>query len=102
MPEAMIGYGVAPEACPDQPSERGAVRGCTILQEWRLIRLALSSSPQGQPVMKILLVDDHVLIREAMRGVLKELKSDAVVMEVRIAGRRCGGLINVQGGLRAF
>jgi DNA-binding NarL/FixJ family response regulator len=31
--------------------------------------------------MKILIVDDHVLIREAMRGVLKGLKEDAVVME---------------------
>jgi DNA-binding NarL/FixJ family response regulator len=31
--------------------------------------------------MKILVVDDHVLIREALRGVLKELRSDAVVME---------------------
>jgi DNA-binding NarL/FixJ family response regulator len=31
--------------------------------------------------MKILVVDDHVLIREALRGVLKELKQDAVVLE---------------------
>jgi len=31
--------------------------------------------------MKILLVDDHVLIRDALRSVLKELKDDAVVME---------------------
>src|SRR5436190_8937262 len=31
--------------------------------------------------MKILVVDDHVLIREALRGVLKELKPDATVFE---------------------
>jgi DNA-binding NarL/FixJ family response regulator len=31
--------------------------------------------------MKILIVDDHALIREALRGVLKELKGDAVVLE---------------------
>jgi DNA-binding NarL/FixJ family response regulator len=31
--------------------------------------------------MKILLVDDHALIREALRGVLKELKPEAVVLE---------------------
>jgi DNA-binding NarL/FixJ family response regulator len=32
--------------------------------------------------MKILVVDDHVLIREALRGVLRELKGeDAVVIE---------------------
>ena len=31
--------------------------------------------------MKILVVDDHELIREALRGVLKELKRDAIVFE---------------------
>jgi len=31
--------------------------------------------------MKILVVDDHLLIREALRGVLKELRPDAVVLE---------------------
>ena len=31
--------------------------------------------------MKILLVDDHVLIRDALRSVLKELKGDATVLE---------------------
>jgi len=31
--------------------------------------------------MKILLVDDHALIRDALRGVLRELVGDAVVLE---------------------
>jgi DNA-binding NarL/FixJ family response regulator len=31
--------------------------------------------------MKILVVDDHVLIREALRGVLKELKAGAIILE---------------------
>lgn len=31
--------------------------------------------------MKILIVDDHVLIREALRGVLKQLKNEAIVLE---------------------
>ncbi|WP_292593567.1 response regulator transcription factor, partial [Mesorhizobium sp.] len=31
--------------------------------------------------MKILVVDDHVLIREALRGILKELKDDAEIIE---------------------
>lgn len=36
----------------------------------------------GHPLgMKILLVDDHVLIREALHGVLKELKPGAVVLD---------------------
>lgn len=37
--------------------------------------------------MKILVVDDHVLIREALRGVLKELRSDAVVLEAASSRR---------------
>jgi DNA-binding NarL/FixJ family response regulator len=32
--------------------------------------------------MKILVVDDHVLIREALRGVLKELDAEAAIIEV--------------------
>jgi DNA-binding NarL/FixJ family response regulator len=31
--------------------------------------------------MKVLLVDDHVLIRDALRGVLRELTDDATVLE---------------------
>jgi DNA-binding NarL/FixJ family response regulator len=31
--------------------------------------------------MKVLLVDDHVLIRDALRGVLKELTNEAIVLE---------------------
>ena len=31
--------------------------------------------------MKILVVDDHVLIRDALRSVLKEVKRDAAVLE---------------------
>ena len=33
--------------------------------------------------MKILVVDDHALIRQAMHGVLKKLKRDAVVLEAQ-------------------
>jgi DNA-binding NarL/FixJ family response regulator len=32
-------------------------------------------------IMKILVVDDHALIREAMRGALKELDGEAVILE---------------------
>lgn len=31
--------------------------------------------------MQILVVDDHVLIREALRGIVKELKGDATILE---------------------
>src|SRR5262249_49017110 len=31
--------------------------------------------------VEILVIDDHVLIREALRGVLKEVKGDATVLE---------------------
>ena len=43
--------------------------------------------------MKILVVDDHVLIREALRGVLKELKGEATIIEAsdsRLATQRIG------------
>src|SRR5688500_9928744 len=35
--------------------------------------------------MKILVVDDHVLIREALRGVVAELEADAAILEARDA-----------------
>jgi DNA-binding NarL/FixJ family response regulator len=37
--------------------------------------------------MKILVVDDHALIREALRGVLKELRQDAAVLEAADFGQ---------------
>jgi DNA-binding NarL/FixJ family response regulator len=37
--------------------------------------------------MKILLVDDHVLIRDALRGVVKELIGDPVVLEASDCGQ---------------
>jgi DNA-binding NarL/FixJ family response regulator len=40
-----------------------------------------SAIQRGIADVKILVVDDHVLIREALRGVLKELKPDATVLE---------------------
>src|SRR6266508_6353628 len=33
--------------------------------------------------MKILVIDDHVLIRQAMQGVLKKLRRDAVVLDAQ-------------------
>ena len=36
---------------------------------------------RGADTMNTLLVGNHFLIREALRGVLKELKNDAVVLE---------------------
>lgn len=39
--------------------------------------------PASEPSegLKVLVIDDHVLIREALRGVLKELNDDAVIVE---------------------
>jgi DNA-binding NarL/FixJ family response regulator len=36
--------------------------------------------------MKILVIDDHVLIREALRGVLKELAAEVAILEATDAG----------------
>jgi CheY-like chemotaxis protein len=40
-----------------------------------------SETARKYPRMKILLVDDHALIRDALRGVLKELAPEATVLE---------------------
>jgi DNA-binding NarL/FixJ family response regulator len=40
--------------------------------------------------MKILVVDDHGLIREALRGVLKELRPDALVLAASDGGKAMG------------
>ena len=40
-----------------------------------------SRAPNEARGMKALLVDDHVLIRDALRGVLRELTGDATVLE---------------------
>ena len=37
--------------------------------------------------MKILVVDDHVLIREALRSVLMKLKSEASILEASDCGQ---------------
>jgi DNA-binding NarL/FixJ family response regulator len=42
--------------------------------------------------MKILLIDDHALIREALRGVVKELKDGAVIIEAS-SGRQAMRLV---------
>jgi DNA-binding NarL/FixJ family response regulator len=43
--------------------------------------LSLSALAPPHPAMKFLIVDDHALIREAMRGVLLGLRSDSSVLE---------------------
>jgi len=43
--------------------------------------------------MKILLIDDHALIREALRGVVKELKDGAVIIEAS-SGRQAMRLVD--------
>jgi DNA-binding NarL/FixJ family response regulator len=42
---------------------------------------------RGIDDVEILVVDDHVLIREALRGVLKEVKRDATVLEASSCGQ---------------
>jgi DNA-binding NarL/FixJ family response regulator len=37
--------------------------------------------------MKVLVIDDHALIRDALRGVLKELSDDAVIVEAADCGQ---------------
>jgi DNA-binding NarL/FixJ family response regulator len=42
---------------------------------------------RGIADVEILVIDDHVLIREALRGVLKEVKGDAIVLEASSCGQ---------------
>ena len=42
---------------------------------------------EGDVRMKILVVDDHVLIRDALRGVLKQLRGDASILEASDCGQ---------------
>jgi len=54
-------------------------------------------APEETP-MKVLLVDDHALIRDALRGVLKELASDAIVLEAA-DGRQAMRLVEAHSDL---
>jgi DNA-binding NarL/FixJ family response regulator len=47
----------------------------------------VSPPEQGIDDVEILVVDDHVLIREALRGVLKEVRGDAIVLEASSSGQ---------------
>src|SRR6516164_2718530 len=40
-----------------------------------------AGSPGNLPLMKILVVDDHALIREALHGVIRKLTRDAIILE---------------------
>src|SRR5258705_456984 len=51
--------------------------------------------------MKFLLIDDHVLIREALRGVLKELRRDATVLEAATC-RQAEQLVEEYGDLEVI
>ena len=51
--------------------------------------------------MKFLLIDDHVLIREALRGILKELRRDAAVLEASTC-RQAEQLVEEHGDLEVI
>ena len=74
-----------------------------IIHAWRWVMLAITEAnvsrldaaprqsgrtqPERRHSMKILVVDDHFLIREALRTVLRQLKSNATVLEA-VDGRQ--------------
>ena len=88
------GPGKSARRIADEIAEnRGAVRECLFTRDFlRLARCQAGDAcvlgmkyccvdMEGIGGVKILAVDDHALIREALRGVLKELKGDATVLE---------------------
>src|SRR5580700_11102535 len=60
---------------------RGPPRGQDLSIVWLWIGVSLRRCARISLLMKILLVDDHALIREALRGVLKELDGSAAILE---------------------
>src|SRR5258705_12582487 len=50
--------------------------GCMIFFNWISVQW-----DDGELFMKLLIVDDHALIREALHAVLKQLKREAVIFE---------------------
>lgn len=51
-----------------------------VLRDWSF-RVSAEQSAKGDLAVKILLVDDHVLLREALRGALNELEAEAAIFE---------------------
>src|SRR5262245_56996581 len=54
---------------------------------------------EGQGLTKILVVDGHFLIREALRGVLKRLKSNATILEAA-SGHQAMQLVSAHADIR--
>src|SRR6516162_10635822 len=74
--EIARGYGRRHD-CPGGRTPKGFYRQMLCLLECSIV----GRSPGNLPLMKILVVDDHALIREALHGVLKKLTRDAVILE---------------------
>jgi DNA-binding NarL/FixJ family response regulator len=56
--------------------------GCMIFFNWISVQW-----DDGELFMKVLIVDDHALIREALHAVLKQLKREAVIFEASNSGQ---------------
>src|ERR1700694_4317837 len=64
----------------------------------RYLTILLTRAWNTLAIMKVLVVDDHVLIREALRGVLKELGSDVAISDAS-SGRQAMQLVEEHGDL---
>ena len=62
---------------PNAQASQSGIRQMPCFLEYSIV----GRSPGNLPLMKILVVDDHALIREALHGVLKKLTRDAVILE---------------------
>src|SRR5262249_41197301 len=62
---------------PNAQARQSGIRQMLCLLEYSIV----GRSPGNLPLMKVLVVDDHALIREALHGVLKKLTRDAVILE---------------------
>ena len=81
---AMAGSALASISPPDTGLYRRNASGrqSGIRQMLCLLECSIVCGSSGNlPLMKILVVDDHALIREALHGVLRKLTRDAVILE---------------------
>jgi DNA-binding NarL/FixJ family response regulator len=74
---AQIAPALASISAPDSGLYPAGTGRCFAFLECSIV----CGSPGNLPLMKILVVDDHALIREALHGVLRKLARGAVILE---------------------
>src|SRR2546423_7827784 len=98
----MLGRGQCRPVCVNRNRFRVKKMEMVMLSTSRANVSSLGPSPQlgcspaeGRPSTKILVVDEHFLIRDALCVVIKQLKNDATVLEAS-SGKQAMQLVSEQ------